>query len=345
MAKTQEEMMREHQEQMLKLQAEMLQKQNEMIASMYGNDPAAAAALQEQVRIATQAQMSQIEAVKNMAMVAMNAGTDPESQKAAYEQMQQWMGATEEDSASSTPEEGFESAMGYIQSVFTEFEEKAPLPYEEGEEARKFGCLLSAVPNTINGHEVEGFALSDDPEEAKETASMILSQYWGIESREDLFERLRDLVEEGGMSAEYAAYQEAEFAEELMDEDADDEDEAAARSRFALAKYLSDKVHPEKMRGWDLGRAAAVARWGFAVGFVDEDELGQILERCAVEAADLFDGWRDFAASYLTGGLFWSIAQGEDGAAEYLESAGSAVAELLDKDDEGAWLKHPWRKA
>lgn len=240
-------------------------------------------------------------------------------------------------------DEGFENAYDFINQLRTDYDEAAPQTYAKGSpEAKVFGYLLGGIVGNLNGHIPDQLECEPRSPEMEEQVRGILSNFWGIDTPDELGERLSDLLEEGGMSALYAQMAATEDFNEIAAEE-DPEDVPGAMMRWRLARHFAEKVPAEAMRGWDIGRAAALVRWGYFVGMIDEDTAHAILEVCAEEACARFEGWRDFGVSYLFGGLFWRISAGEDEAAEWIENAGGACGELLEPG--GAWLAHPWAKA
>ena len=55
--------------------------------------------------------------------------------------------------------------------------------------------------------------------------------------------------------------------------------------------------------------------------------------------------WREFAQSYLFGGLMWKLLCGDNSAASYLGYIADAATDLLtgkDEQDGGQWHDCPW---
>ena len=316
--KNTEQLLREQADAVLKVQEEAINTQMKMMESLYGNNPEMLAMMKAQMQQAMANQKDLIAQAQTAAFQAVDAAQN----------------------GGQFDPQALINAMSYIEQLRTDFTESEPRPAARGsKEARIFGYLLGGIVGNLNGHELDQL----DPEEHEpffeEKVRTILGEYWGITNTDELGETLGDLLEAGGMSALYAQYANAETFEEIAQE-LDPEDASGAMQRWLFARYFKDKVSPEQMRGWDIGRAAALVRWGHFVGLIDESTSESVLEACAEEACQRFTGWREFGISYLFGGLFWRMAAGEDAAAEWLDDAASACVELL--TDEGEWLRYPW---
>lgn len=343
--KNTEQLLREQADAVLKVQEEAINTQMKMMESLYGNNPEMLAMMKAQMQQAMANQKDLIAQAQTAAFQAVDAAQnggqfDPQALIQTLQNNAQSMGVDLNAGSDESREEGYDNAISYIEQLRTDFTESEPRPAARGSmEARIFGYLLGGIVGNLNGHELDQL----DPEEHEpffeEKVRTILSEYWGLTNTDELGETLGDLLEAGGMSALYAQYANAETFEEIAQE-LDPEDVSGAMQRWLFARYFKDKVSPEQMRGWDIGRAAALVRWGYFVGLIDESTAESVLEACAEEACQRFTGWREFGISYLFGGLFWRMAAGEDAAAEWLDDAASACVELL--TDEGEWLRYPW---
>lgn len=346
MTKTPEQLAREQAEAVLKIQQDAVETQMKMMEQLYGNNPEMLAQMKAQLQatMANQADLvAQAQAATFAAVGAAQSGQgfDPNALIANLQAQAQAHGISTDPQADA--DEGFENAYGFINQLRTDYDEAAPQTYAKGSpEAKVFGYLLGGIVGNLNGHIPDQLECEPRSPEMEEQVRGILSNFWGIDTPDELGERLSDLLEEGGMSALYAQMAATEDFNEIAAAE-DPEDVPGAMMRWRLARHFAEKVPAEAMRGWDIGRAAALVRWGYFVGMIDEDTAHSILEVCAEEAAARFEGWRDFGVSYLFGGLFWRISAGEDEAAEWIENAGGACVELLEPG--GAWLEHPWAKA
>lgn len=343
--KTTEQLLREQAQAVLDVQEQALKTQMEMMEKLYGDNPEMLAMMKAQIQQSLANQSELVEKAQTAAFEAIGAVQqggqfDPQALIATLQNNAQMMGVMPNASNEESQAESFDHALGFIEQLRTDFTENEPRPAARGsEEGRIFGYLLGGIVGNLNGHELDQL----DPEAHEpifeENVKTILSEYWGITTTDELGERLSDLLEEGGMSAMYAHYAQTESFDEIAGS-LDPEDASGEMQRWLLARHFKDRIAPEQMRGWDIGRASALVRWGHFIGLIDEPTAHAVLEACAEEAVARFKDWREFGISYLFGGLFWRISAGEDAAADWLDNAGGACAELL--SDEGEWLRYPW---
>ena len=109
---------------------------------------------------------------------------------------------------------------------------------------------------------------------------------------------IRYLAEEGYV-LRCRLYGEASSPEALMEE-SDDEEECASVCRgWRFAQWYKLRFGPEFLVGWDVGRAAMLARWGCFLGWITEGEALGILWELSQKAAEELHSWREFAESYL----------------------------------------------
>ena len=178
-----------------------------------------------------------------------------------------------------------------------------PAPVEYGRDPAlwgRFGILLSGIVSTLNDHSLDGLDVEEHIPVLEQQALSVVQRSWGIDGRGGLLETLRYLSQ-GGYTERYRFYCEAETPEELMTGDEDDR-EGVVRA-WAFAQHYKGRYSPAFMAGWDVGRAAMLARWGSYLGWITPEEAHGILWDLAQRAAQDLGGWREFAQSYLFGGL------------------------------------------
>lgn len=227
--KSTEDMLREQAQAVLKVQEEALKSQMQMMESLYGNNPEMLAMMKAQIQQSLANQSALVEQAQTAAFEAVAAaqrgeGFDPQALVSTLQQNAQSMGYGLPVKTDADREEGYAQALNFIGQLQTEFTEPPARSVPRGSrEARVFGYLLGGIVGTLNGHELE--QLDPEAHEAfyEEQVRSILSDYWGIETAEELEERLVDLLEEGGMSVQYGYYGETENFEEIAS-DLDPED-------------------------------------------------------------------------------------------------------------------------
>ena len=221
-----------------------------------------------------------------------------------------------------------------------------PAPVEYGSDPAlwgRFGILLSGIVSTLNDHSLEGLDVEEHIPVLEQQVLSVVRRSWGIDGRGGLLETLRYLGQ-GGYAERYRFYCEAETPEELMTGDEDEDDREGVIRAWAFARHYRERYSPAFMAGWDVGRAAMLARWGSYLGWITPEEAQGILWDLAQRAARDLGGWREFAQSYLFGGLMWKLLCNSPAAGYLGYMADAATALLVGKADGsgGQWRGFPW---
>lgn len=170
----------------------------------------------------------------------------------------------------------------------------------------------------------------------------LVRRSWGISGRGELLDTIRYLAEEGYV-LRCRLYGEASSPEALMEE-SDDEEECASVCRgWQVRPVVQTAVWPGIPGGLGCGPAAMLARWGCFLGWITEGEALGILWELSQKAAEELHSWREFAESYLLGGMMWKLLCGDSSAESYLGFLADAATDLLTgKGDGGQWRGCPW---
>ncbi|HJB67969.1 MAG TPA: DUF1266 domain-containing protein [Candidatus Fournierella excrementigallinarum] len=221
-----------------------------------------------------------------------------------------------------------------------------PAPAEYGRDPalwERFGILLSGIVSTLNDHSLEGLDVEEHIPVLEQQVLSVVRRSWGIDGRGGLLETLRYLGQ-GGYAERYRFYCEAETPEELMTGDEDEDGREGVIRAWAFARHYRERYSPAFMAGWDVGRAAMLARWGSYLGWITPEEAQGILWDLAQRAARDLGGWREFAQSYLFGGLMWKLLCNSPAAGYLGYLADAATALLVGKADGsgGQWRGFPW---
>lgn len=234
-----------------------------------------------------------------------------------------------------------EEAMARLESL----PEPEPLPYQKGAaEWERFGILLSGILSNLNGHDLSGMDVEEHIPVMEQKIVSIVRRSWGIDGRSDLLDMIRYLAQEGYI-LRYQLYSEAASPEELMDESMDEEDRETVSWAWRFAQRYKGQYAPGFMAGWDIGRAAILTRWGCYLGWITESEAIGILWDLSQKVVEELHSWREFAQSYLFGGLMWKLLCGDSSAGSYLGYIADAATDLLTgraEQDGGQWRDCPW---
>ncbi len=223
--------------------------------------------------------------------------------------------------------------------------EPEPISYQKDDTKwGRFGILLSGIISRLNDHNLCGMDVEKHIPVMEQKILSLVRRSWGIDGRSDLLDMIRYLAQEGYI-LRYQRYSEAASPDELMDETMDEDDRESTRRAWRFAQRYKRRYAPVFMAGWDIGRAAMLTRWGCYLGWLTESEAVGILWDLSQKAVEELHSWREFAQSYLFGGLMWKMLCGDSSAGSYLGYIADAATDLLAgkvEQDSGQWRDCPW---
>lgn len=226
--------------------------------------------------------------------------------------------------------------------------EPEPVPYAKNDPRwSRFGILLSGIISTVNDHDLDGMDVEEHIPVLEQRIVSLVRRSWGINGRGELLDTVRYLTREG-YALRYQIYCEAETPEELFGEDTDEEEQESICRGWRFVQHFKSRYRPEFLLGWDIGRAAMLARWGCYLGWITEGEAVGILWELSQKAVQELHSWREFARSYIFGGLMWKLICGDGAAESYLGYLADAATDLLTgsvEEEEGQWRECPWPEA
>ena len=88
--------------------------------------------------------------------------------------------------------------------------------------------------------------------------------------------------------------------------------------------------------GWNFPRAINIARWGYAAGYLEEDETWSLIVPAAARLQQTFSSWQELGQVYLDARKQWYSNRLVD-----RRQADYAYRKLL-ADRESPWRKYPW---
>ena len=323
------------------------ERQVQILGQIFGADSMAQMAVnEEQLQKMVQEQIDAAAAAATENIMEQMFGEDMGVLAAALEMLE--MEDAGEEEARTFDLELEESLYTTLEETMARLEampEPEPIPYQKHDAKwERFGILLSGIVSTLNDHDLHGMDVEEHiPVMEQKVASLVRSS-WGIHGRSDLLDMIRYLTQEGYI-LRYQLYSEASSPEELMDETMDEDDRESARRAWRFAQRYKSQYAPGFMAGWDVGRAAMLTRWGCYLGWITESEAVGILWELSQKVVKELHSWREFAQSYLFGGLMWKLLCCDGTAGSYLGCLADAAADLLTGtagQDEGQWRECPW---
>ena len=263
----------------------------------------------------------------------------PENMQNYYEnQMNMWNGLEEEDVS-------LEGIGTLIQNMYDSLPEGNKIKVKNGDEyIEKFEIMLSGILSYINGHDNDTLDVEEHSEFFHERINYILTEFWGIENKDDVYNTVAWLLNEGHTD-EYLGYANADTVDELIDEDMDEEEIEIAKNGFEFTKYFKDKLPENIILGWDYGRAAAIVRWSYFMNYISEEEAWEILDKIAGVMIGAFNSWKEFGISYIVGGLFWTYRKDpSETYSRYYETVEALEGLLTEtgEEEDREWLRNPW---
>lgn len=323
------------------------QRQVEILGQMFGADGMAQMAVNEEL-LQKMVNDKVAEATASTAETFMGQlfGEDMGVLAAALEMLEMEDAGDEEELAFDLElEESLYTTLDETMARLEAMPEPEPIPYQKNDEKwEHFGILLSGILSTLNNHDLDGMDVEEHIPVMEQKIVSLVRRSWGIDGRSDLLDMIRYLAQEGYI-LRYQLYSEASSPEELMDETMDEDDRASTSRAWRFAQRYKSQYAPGFMAGWDIGRAAMLTRWGCYLGWITESEASGILWDLSQKVVEELHSWREFAQSYLFGGLMWKLLCGDSSAGSYLGYIADAATDLLAgkaEQDGGQWRDCPW---
>ena len=177
----------------------------------------------------------------------------------------------------------------------------------------------------------------DCPEEDVESIRSTIESWWNVTDRESTLEIVKWLLEEGHHADADKALEKVrkQGLGNISQEERDDE-ESKMGDVCLIAESIEENgwcpggQMPNSVIAWDLVRVVNLGRWAYLCGYVNEDEMWQIMQVAADTALEHFSSWEEYGASFVMGRGVWH------GAPDDSETAYEIVSLLLE-DDESPW--------
>lgn len=323
------------------------QRQVEILGQMFGSDSMAQMAVNEEL-LQKMVNDKVAEATSATAgdLMGQLFGEDMGILAAALETLEMEDAVDEEElSFDLEMEENLYATLEETMARLEAMPEPEAIPYQKDDvKWERFGILLSGILSTLNSHNLDGMDVEEHIPVMEQKIVSLVRRSWGIDGRSDLLDMIRYLAQEGYI-LRYQLYSEASSPEELMDETMDEDDRESTSRAWRFAQRYKSQYAPGFMAGWDVGRAAMLTRWGCYLGWITESEAVGILWDLSQKVVEELHSWREFAQSYLFGGLMWKLLCGDSSAGSYLGYLADAAADLLTgraEQGNGQWRDCPW---
>ena len=322
-------------------------RQVEILGQMFGPDSMAQmAANEELLQKMVNDKVTEAAASTAENLIGQLFGEDMGVIAAALETLEMEDGGDEEELTFNLElEESLYTALEEAMDRLEAMPEPEPVPYQKDDTKwEQFGILLSGIISRLNDHNLSSMDVEEHIPVMEQKIVSLVRRSWGIDGRSDLLDMIRYLAQEGYI-LRYQLYSEAASPEELMDETMDEDDRESTSRAWRFAQRYKCWYTPGFMAGWDIGRAAMLTRWGCYLGWLTESEAAGILWDLSQKVVEELHSWREFAQSYLFGGLMWKTLCGDSSAGSYLGYIADAATDLLAgkaEQDGGQWRGCPW---
>lgn len=205
-------------------------------------------------------------------------------------------------------------------------------------EAQLWALACPALLAENNGHRHDLLWCLPATEENIKKEKRALSEWWGINSREDLLKNLNWLVS-GGHREQFDNLVKFALGTAQLDESnqaLSQQSPQEFEEKLKLAKEYAPQLGFKSLLGWDYCRYIALCRWGTLCGYMSQEEAWQRIMPAARLLQNSFPSWKDLGANYLMGRRFW---RGDTKAQENFEKC----YKTLLTDPNSPWVKIPWK--
>ena len=177
----------------------------------------------------------------------------------------------------------------------------------------------------------------DCPEEDVESIRSTIESWWNVTDRESTLEIVKWLLEEGHHADADKALEKVrkQGLGNISQEERDDE-ESKMGDVCLIAESIEENgwcpggQMPNSVIAWDLVRVVNLGRWAYLCGYVNEDEMWQIMQVAADTALEHFSSWEEYGASFVMGRGVW---HGDF----FKQKTAYEIVSLLLEDDESPW--------
>ena len=236
------------------------------------------------------------------------AGIDPETvaqagrQNMAYanQMMQEMMDGTFDERLSSS------DAMAQMMEAFGDEGWSINRCNDGGLDESQLRLLAFGAPMLVyNDENVDSIACA---EEDVETIRNTIENWWNVTDKESTLDIVRWLLEEGHHAEADEALEELRKRglENISQEERDDEENKMGDVCLIMESmtengWCPENRMPESVIAWDLVRVVNLARWARLCGYLNDDEMWQIMQTAADTALHHFSSWEEYGRSFIMG--------------------------------------------
>ncbi len=207
--------------------------------------------------------------------------------------------------------------------------------------AQQWAIACSAALFAMNGHGLHSLSGRAPTEANKLSKRQSLTQSWGITSRADLLNQLKELNNGGGHDSLWQSYlrvKRGEIQPEQAKDVATDLLRGQFKERMAVIDEYGDAVGDRGLCAWDLCRYINLVRWGYLIGFVSEKEAYSLMMPVAKKLQQKYSSWEQMNEEYLIGRRFWSYKEWKNDIART-----NRTTKLLLTQKTSPWVTLPWK--
>jgi hypothetical protein len=209
---------------------------------------------------------------------------------------------------------------------------------------RLWALALTGFLTTANGGQHDLLGFDDLTEKNKQVHLELLRRDWGVNNREELLETIHKTESDGHAAA-------LKYIKQIIRETVNEKGEftiITVFNKYRLSSryynYLKftvinwNRFGGRTILAWDLGRAAALCRWGYSAGFLTESETWEKIMDLARKVQLMYQSWDEFGYDYYMGRVFWASGFGDD--MNYLIQTDKLYKTLT--DEHGYWKNFEW---
>jgi len=205
---------------------------------------------------------------------------------------------------------------------------------------RSWALAASALLTERNGERHDRLAGSDLTTGEAERVRRLLTDWWDVTDRRGLLDALK-WIQNAGHRERFAR-----MGEQLAILTAEQRHGLASQRQrdFRLNQMIGvvemhyARLGAKSLLGWDFSRYISICRWGYAAGYLTEDEAWARIIPAARVLRHSFTSWRELGENYLIGRQFWSPDEHVRTGHLYRQAFDRLLA-----DPASPWNRVPWQ--